>query len=497
MLRTYKFKLDAEKFKITPEGYLDCVGVCARTGIQTYIDNGKPFKEFRSEQEVFNHDSLKTHKLVPVTIQHPESVVNSENFKNFTIGVTGTSPRKDGDHLLNDFRIMDKEAVDWIIERRDRSESVEISMGYNSEIDPTPGEFRGETYDALQKNIRINHAALCDQGQARAGRSAKLRLDNDPNSKELALFLLDRKATDSLKAIVVSKKIANTVEDARKIAREFGATGKVEVTESDFSFGQTDPGNFKTDSLTIKTFNIPGKEGVSLVFGTLKERKDSMKTFKKDGVNIDNFHMDQVELEYHDDSESVVSLIGRKLDEAIGVIKDMIASRDTAKKDSEEAIATEKKETEGMKARADQFETDNKKLKEEVNELTNLDSDRMQGLIKDKSKIKAVAAYFKVDTKDKTDKQIKLDVIKTVSSDFDTEKEENQGDGYVNGRFDLIFDTAREDIEKMETSKDSLSSFLKNAEEKKKGTQKTDIRAKFMADSQNAWKTGTSFPVEQ
>lgn len=403
MLRTYKFKLDAEKFKITPEGYLDCVGACARIGIQTYHDNGGPSKEFRSEKEVFHPDSLETHKLVPVTIQHPESLVNSESFKDFTIGMTGTTPRRDGDHLLNDFRIMDKDAVDWVLKRRDRGEPTEISMGYNSGIDPTPGEFRGEKYDALQKDIRINHAALCDQGEARAGREAKLRLDK------------------------------------------------------------------------------------------LKERKDSMKTFKKDAVNIENFHMDQVEMEYHDDSETIVSYLTRKLDDAIGTIKGMVSSREKTKKDSETAVAAEKKETEKMKAKADQLESDSKKLKDEVDELTNLDSPRMQELIKEKSRIKAVAAHFKVDTKGKTDKQIKLDIIKAVSPEFDTEKEENKKDGYVNGRFDLIFETARKDIEKMDASKNSLSSFLENVGEKKKeDTKKTDYRGNFAEKSRNMWKPKTA-----
>lgn len=175
----YNFKLDSSKFTLTPEGFLDCVGACARIGNQTYSEDGKPFIEFRPEDEVFSKASLDSHKLKPITIRHPEALVDSDNFQMLNVGVTGYDPRRDGDFLLNDFRIMDKSAVEGILARRDRGESTEISMGYDRVLDKKNGEFRGKKYDGIQRNIRINHAALLDEGQARAGSGAKLILDNE------------------------------------------------------------------------------------------------------------------------------------------------------------------------------------------------------------------------------------------------------------------------------------------------------------------------------
>jgi hypothetical protein len=51
----------------------------------------------------------------------------------------------------------------------------ELSCGYTCDLDPTPGEYQGERYDAIQRNIRGNHVALVTRG--RAGPTARIRLD--------------------------------------------------------------------------------------------------------------------------------------------------------------------------------------------------------------------------------------------------------------------------------------------------------------------------------
>lgn len=42
---------------------------------------------------------------------------------------------------------------------------VELSPGYDCDYDWTPGVFNGESYDAIQRNIRANHLALVDEGR--------------------------------------------------------------------------------------------------------------------------------------------------------------------------------------------------------------------------------------------------------------------------------------------------------------------------------------------
>ena len=55
----------------------------------------------------------------------------------------------------------------------------ELSLGYNLTLDETPGEWNGQHYDAIQRDIRINHLAL--GREARAGEQARLNIDGrDP-----------------------------------------------------------------------------------------------------------------------------------------------------------------------------------------------------------------------------------------------------------------------------------------------------------------------------
>lgn len=489
MYRTYKFKLDNSKFKITDEGYLICQGACSRTGIQNYPNEKGDgvIREFRPDEEVFSRESMDTHKMIPVTMYHPDDLVDSGTFKNLAVGVTGSSPRKEGNFVINDFKIMDKETVESILAKKDRGKTTEISMGYHCKVMDQKGVFDDEAYDAIQRNIRCNHAALCDQGTARAGGGASLRLDG---SEELALFLLDKNDKRKLQTVIISNEIAKNAEAARKIAAKFGDIKKIDTTESSFRFRQMEPGRFKEG--TFKTFQVPGKPGVSLVFGTLKERKDSMKTLKKEAINVGEFHMDSIDCEYDDDSESLMNRLSVKLDEAVGVIKKMIGIVTISKTDHDKAIKEAKDEHDKIRAQVDQLNADKEKSDKDLKELSNVNSPRVLEMIQSKARIKTVADYFEVDTEGKSEKDIKIAILGKVSPDY---KFDGESDSYINGRFDLIaekVDSTKTDDKK---AMDSLASFTRNS--KGNNDDKKDARSIFMENSRNAHKTGTVFPTEQ
>lgn len=73
----------------------------------------------------------------------------------------------------------------------------------------------------------------------------------------------------NLQSIVISKKIAKSVEQAKKLAKDFGAQHlDVEETDSSYRFRQRNPSDFVDGS--FKTFQPEGKEGISLIYGRLK-----------------------------------------------------------------------------------------------------------------------------------------------------------------------------------------------------------------------------------
>ncbi len=151
----------------------------ARTGIQTYTENGQTIREYRSEAEVLKADSLATLAGALITIQHAEESASPENWKQSVGWVSdkpATSSKVDGQTYIGaDLIIQDADAIQAVV----AEELSELSAGYKCKFDNTPGTSpEGEPYDRAQIDIRFNHVALLRRGQARAGQHACLRLDS-------------------------------------------------------------------------------------------------------------------------------------------------------------------------------------------------------------------------------------------------------------------------------------------------------------------------------
>lgn len=156
----------------TDEGFLIDSPVIGRVGVQTYMDaDGKIRKEFRPPDEVFNADSLATFKGKPLTNGHPKDGVNAANFKKLAIGTILSEGKQDGDFVRADIIIHDAEAI----AAAEKGGIRELSLGYTVVLDEVAGEYNGEAYQYVQRNVKINHLALVPR--ARAGKAARLNLD--------------------------------------------------------------------------------------------------------------------------------------------------------------------------------------------------------------------------------------------------------------------------------------------------------------------------------
>lgn len=156
-------------------GFMRLTGTVGRVGVLTYRNaDGSERRELRHPDEVFHPDSLESLKMMPVTLDHPsESMVDSENVNRFQVGTVGDNPeRLGGDRLGVGMMITHDKALKAIDEEGLR----ELSPGYTVELDFTPGVFKGERYDAVQRKIRYNHIAIVPKG--RAGSTVRLHLDS-------------------------------------------------------------------------------------------------------------------------------------------------------------------------------------------------------------------------------------------------------------------------------------------------------------------------------
>ena len=152
----------ATKMRQTRDGYMVCMPRIARTGIQEYlgIEMGRPDLEkvlvYRPDGEVFARDAVSSLAGKPVTIEHPNEPVTSDNWKDFAVGHIGEDVMRDGEFVRVPLILMDAKAVNEV-----KSGRAELSVGYSAVIEWADGVTdKGEKYHAKQTAIRANHVAI-------------------------------------------------------------------------------------------------------------------------------------------------------------------------------------------------------------------------------------------------------------------------------------------------------------------------------------------------
>jgi hypothetical protein len=158
----------------TEDGYLIAEARAVRTGIQLYAGDevGRPdlpvVRVYRSPEEVFAADSLRSFTHAPITLDHPKEQVTAETWKDLAVGEVSTMAKKDGEWVLLPLILKDAKGIAEV-----EGGKRQLSAGYTCELDWTPGTTAdGHAFDAQQKNIKINHLAIVDA--ARAGSQARI-----------------------------------------------------------------------------------------------------------------------------------------------------------------------------------------------------------------------------------------------------------------------------------------------------------------------------------
>ena len=160
----------------TREGYLKDEPIVTSVGIFEYLnDDGSKRRELRLPENVFDPASLASYEGKPVIITHDAGEVDKNNVQREIIGTILSPGIRDGDDVRAKIVIHNTDAMK-------RSGLKELSLGYSLDLDETPGVWNGQPYDAIQKNIRINHLALVQS--ARAGEQARLNIDSRDAKKE-------------------------------------------------------------------------------------------------------------------------------------------------------------------------------------------------------------------------------------------------------------------------------------------------------------------------
>ena len=158
-----------------PDGSVWFEGRAARPGVHLYDDgNGGTIRELVDEDTLGRPDDLATLAGAPVTLNHPRAMVTPDTYRDVAGGFVGNDIEQEaaGGFVRVKVRAARRDLLDAIGSNR----AVELSCGYEAEIDYTPGEHPTfGRYDQRQIRRVYNHLAVVPKG--RHGPLVSLRVD--------------------------------------------------------------------------------------------------------------------------------------------------------------------------------------------------------------------------------------------------------------------------------------------------------------------------------
>lgn len=224
------------RVKTTSEGYVTAYARAVRSGVQKYraseigMIGDDIVNVYRPPEEVFSAESLRSFSHAPVTINHPSVLVDSENWKDLAVGEVSTEAVRDGEFIALPLILKDAGAIQAV-----QSGKRELSAGYTADIDFEDGVAPdGTKYQAVQRNIHINHLALVDS--ARAGSQA--RIGDAQNWGAAPVTMKDDVMTVEVKTVVLGDKavevVAKDAETVAAILKDHAA----EIADKDAKIGE-------------------------------------------------------------------------------------------------------------------------------------------------------------------------------------------------------------------------------------------------------------------
>lgn len=204
--------LDGQSLRKTKEGFLVADVKAARTGIQNYggVEVGKPelasVAVYRPPEEVFSKDSMASWAHKPVSYGHPSDLITADSWAGTGKGIIDGAVARDGEMIRVSMMLMDAATIKNV-----EDGTRELSAGYVCDLAWEPGTTpEGLKYDAIQKNIRVNHLAIVPN--ARGGRNLKIGDEREMTTKTIIVDGLMVEVTDAAEAAIV--KLTRQLSDS-------------------------------------------------------------------------------------------------------------------------------------------------------------------------------------------------------------------------------------------------------------------------------------------
>lgn len=233
-----KKEIDHNDFWYIKDNPLSKVGVFPYLGrqISEQLEPDKIYQVLRPEEELNTEETLNSFKLVPIVDDHTMLGTKPGMLPAEEKGVHGVIGDdvyfKDG-IIYGDLKIFSESLKEEI-----ENGKKELSMGYFCDYEVKDGEYNGEPYQAIQRNLRINHVALVDEGRMGADvRVMDKRITFD-SIKEIKSMTKEQKQSLGKSALdedieEITKDECNQDEDVdkRSLIDEIGGILKDKVDE--------------------------------------------------------------------------------------------------------------------------------------------------------------------------------------------------------------------------------------------------------------------------
>ena len=160
-----KKEIDHNDYWYIKDNPLSKVGVFPYLGrqISEELEPDKIYQVLRPEEELNTEETLNSFKLVPIVDDHTMLGTKPGMMPAEEKGVHGVIGDdvyfKDG-IIYGDLKIFSESLKEEI-----ENGKKELSMGYFCDYELKNGEYEGVPYQAVQRNLRINHVALVDEGR--------------------------------------------------------------------------------------------------------------------------------------------------------------------------------------------------------------------------------------------------------------------------------------------------------------------------------------------
>lgn len=160
-----KKEIDHNDYWYIKDNPLSKVGVFPYLGktISPDLEPDKVYQVLRPEEELNSKETLESFKLVPIVDDHTMLGTKPGMMPAEEKGVHGVIGDdvyyKDG-IIYGDLKIFSESLKEEI-----ENGKKELSMGYFCDYELADGEFERQPYQAIQRNLRINHVALVDEGR--------------------------------------------------------------------------------------------------------------------------------------------------------------------------------------------------------------------------------------------------------------------------------------------------------------------------------------------